>query len=262
MVIDLRSDSPIFESLEWDFYRCVDIGDLFNSFLYNKSIWRLFRDNLRLNNQDNTGRYSHLFEQDKISYWARSLDVARKEMKKHNNNSKNYIIFHAYDDTSSNSPKVKNSNTLKLIDGSDSNMSKILKKWDNKIELNNNEKKLIHRIITKDPDGLVYESIIAKDRREQEEKRLKLTQYNSIIPEKNLNFIFFERGFNKLLLKDIKLYIGDGNNKKEVQLAYGSDYIPLLKNYRLCFKYKAKLKEITNFEDSEDFIEMLNILNI
>ena len=66
---------PIFLTKEFDFFRCVEFKEEF----YGVLATDLFKGNLR----ECTGRYSSLFPNQKISYWADSVMTARAEVKKH-----------------------------------------------------------------------------------------------------------------------------------------------------------------------------------
>ncbi|MBJ8056750.1 hypothetical protein JDS87_34335, partial [Bacillus cereus] len=69
---------------------------------------------------------------------------------------------------------------------------KILSKIERNEELTSEEIKLIDLIEDRKPDCLAYKSE-AKDGR--------------------TNFLFFEKGFNKLAIKEVKLYFGENKNK-------------------------------------------------
>lgn len=114
-----HKDLPIYKTNEFDFFRCVNVGD----WVYGKTINKLHAGNLRMNT--NEGRYSKLFPNEKISYWADSKSTALSEIKKHNGN-KNYLTFWAYDDSSSTFPILDNDESLIIINGIDLNFHKIL----------------------------------------------------------------------------------------------------------------------------------------
>ena len=100
------------------------------------------------------------------------------------------------------------------------------------------------------PDCLVYESIRRKD---------------------GLNYLFFEKGFKKLSLKEVRLRLGDlqGKNTARICCAFGSDYTPKPESYGICFQPIARTKmqeEYFSSEDVEAFIapfkqEVNKILN-
>ena len=85
---------PVYVTDEFDFFRCVE----FNPSLYGKSVFDLNEGNLRLSNANN--RYSALFPKQKLSYWADSIDTARKEIQRHGS-SNNIITFWSYDNAAS-----------------------------------------------------------------------------------------------------------------------------------------------------------------
>ncbi|PWX58985.1 hypothetical protein CYK85_15065 [Clostridium perfringens] len=70
-----HKDLPIYKTYEFDFFRCVNVED----WVYGKTISELHAGNLRIN--DNNGRYSKLFPDEKISYWADSKATALSEIK-------------------------------------------------------------------------------------------------------------------------------------------------------------------------------------
>jgi len=68
-----HKDLPVYITDEFDFFRCVE----FNNEFYGKTASTLFNGNLR----ECTGRYSKLFPNQKLSYWADSPITARAEKK-------------------------------------------------------------------------------------------------------------------------------------------------------------------------------------
>ena len=64
---------PIYITDEFRFFRCVE----FNPDFYGKTASTLFNGNLRIC----SGRYSKLFPNQKLSYWADSPETARAEIK-------------------------------------------------------------------------------------------------------------------------------------------------------------------------------------
>ena len=63
-----------------------------------------------------SGRYSKLFPNQKISYWANSPETARAEIKKHGSGC-DILTFWAYDDQSSFRPCMGNDEMLYIVDG-------------------------------------------------------------------------------------------------------------------------------------------------
>ena len=112
---------PVFITDEFDFFRCVQ----FNPGLYGKSVYTLNEGNLRMSDKNN--RYSSLFPNQKLSYWADSIETARKEIKSHGSNN-NIIVFCAYDDLTSTFPIIDNKEPLIIIDGRDIEFHKLLEK--------------------------------------------------------------------------------------------------------------------------------------
>lgn len=180
-----HKELPVLKTDEFDFYRCVNVKE----WVYGKTISELHAGNLREN--DNTGRYSRLFPNEKISYWADSKSTALSEIRKHNGN-KNYLTFWAYDDASSTFPILDNNESLVIINGIDLDFHKILLKIEDEEELTKDEVRVVAMIRKERPDCLAYKSIAKRD---------------------GINFLFFEKGFNKLSLRETQLYLGERNNK-------------------------------------------------
>jgi len=199
-----HKDLPIYKTYEFDFFRCVNVDD----WVYRKTISELHAGNLRMNN--NKGRYSKLFSNEKISYWANSKSTALSEIKKHNGN-KNYLTFWAYDDASSTFPILGNGESLVILNGIDLNFHKILLKIESDEDLTIEETELVELIKKESPDCLAYKSVANKD---------------------GLNFLFFEKGFKKLSLREASLYFGERKNKntRTISCAINSDYSPIIKN--------------------------------
>lgn len=70
-----HKELPIYMTKEFNFFRCIKFEDTF----YGKTISELHSGNLRLN--EGIGRYSKLFPNEKISYWADSIGTAQTEVK-------------------------------------------------------------------------------------------------------------------------------------------------------------------------------------
>ncbi len=56
--------------------------------------------------------------------------------------------------------------------------------------------------------------------------------YKSVANKDGLNFLFFEKGFKKLSLREASLYFGERKNKntRTISCAINSDYSPIIKN--------------------------------
>lgn len=219
---------PVYVTDEFDFYRCVVVGD----WCYGTTISKMHSENLRINNKE--GRYSKLFPDEKISYWADYKATALAEMKKHNNRCKDYITFHAYDDVSSTFPTLGVKEDLVIIDGREFGFSNILLKIEDGIELSDEELDIIERIRELEPDCLAY---------------------NSVAIQEGINFLFFEKGFKKLALREVQLYLGEGGsvNSKTIPCAITSDYSPVLSSYGIYFEPIARAKEDKNYYDTDEY---------
>lgn len=218
---------PIFESYEFDFFRCVNVEE----WVFGKNVSELHKGNLRDNNGE--GRHSRLFPNQKISYWADDTLTALAEIKKHGGN-KNYLRFIAYDDRSSTFPTLNTNEDLVIIDGIQLGFDKILSKIEKNEELTSEEIKLIDLIEDRKPDCLAYKSE-AKDGR--------------------TNFLFFEKGFNKLAIKEVKLYFGENKNKNHntIICAGESDYTPYIESYGEFFEPIAKVKTDSNYKKTDEY---------
>ncbi|MBX4262460.1 hypothetical protein KTC96_09975 [Clostridium estertheticum] len=193
-----HKDLPIYKTCEFDFFRCVNVEE----WVYGRTISELHAGNLKMN--DNNGRYSKLFPNEKISYWADSKSTALSEIKKHNGN-KNYLTFWAYDDASSTFPILDNEEKLVIIDGIELNFQKILLKIENDEELTIEETELVELIKKEKTDCLAYKSVANKN---------------------GVNFLFFKKGFKKLSLRETKLYFGERKSKSTITIscAINCDY--------------------------------------
>jgi hypothetical protein len=222
-------DLPVFIAKEFNFYRCVEFNDSF----YGKMVTELHRGNLRNSYDDN--RYASLFPDRKISYWADNPYTAKDEIKKHGKGN-NVLIFCAYDDASSFSPMLGVDEPLVIADGRSIGFAEILAKSERGDILSSDENGLLDRIIAEELDCLAY---------------------NSCVNPTSTNYIFFEKGFNKLALKEVKLRLGDmpGKNRKCIACATTSDYTPCLENYGKMFLPLARTKMNECYLDSDEYIE-------
>ena len=219
---------PIYIAEEFDFFRCVNTDNLN---FYGKTVSELHAANLRVNNLEN--RYSKLFPNEKISYWADSKLTALSEIKKHDGN-KNYLTFWAYDDASSTFPILNSNESLVIIDGIELNFNNILQKIENDKKLTIEESKLIELIKEEKPDCLAYKSVANKN---------------------GVNFLFFEKGFKKLSLREVSLYFGErkSKNTKTIDCAITSDYKPIIENYGKCFKPIAQECMNNEYKCTEEY---------
>ena len=96
------------------------------------------------------------------------------------------------------------------------------------------KKKLLQQIEQENPDCLAYESVIDCTK---------------------TNYIFFEKGFNKLAVRDVRLRIDENGiiNKNRIVCAGTCDYSAWLENYGEMFLPKAKIDRDPNYLLSEEF---------
>lgn len=218
---------PIFLTKEFDFFRCVEFKEEF----YNVLATDLFKGNLR----DSSGRYSVLFPDQKISYWAESVMTARAEVKKHGAGC-DLLTFWAYDDASSFEPCMGSYEMLYILDGRRSGVQSLIDKVDEGKLLSEDEKELMRSILKEPIDCIAYES---KARPGGE------------------NFIFLERGFKKLALRQIRLRFGrkNGGSHNRICCATSSDYTPFPKAYGEYFVPKCRVVRDEKYQFSEECIE-------
>lgn len=226
---------PIFKTEEFSFYRCLTFDEIF----YGETVSKLHSGNLRPNIPGN--RYSKLFPDKKLSYWADSSITARAEVKYHNN-SNNLLTFWAYDDLTSTFPTLENEEPLIIINGLEQDFGQILEKVENEEQLTDKEKDIVKLISEQNPDCLVYESLRKKG---------------------GLNYLFFEKGFNKLSLREVRLRLGDkmGKNISRIICASTSDYSPCLESYGKYFLPLAKVKECEEYKEQEEYLKRQEIYN-
>ena len=66
------------------------------------------------------------------------------------------------------------------------------------------------------------------------------------------NYLFYEKGFNKLALREVRLSLNGGRNRNSVACAVSSDYLPVLEAYGCYFSPIARIgKDLTYPESSE-----------
>ena len=217
---------PIYITKEFDFFRCVEFKEEF----YGKTASELFNGNLR----ECSGRYSSLFPNQKISYWADSPKTARAEIKKHGSGC-NILTFWAYDDQSSFMPCMGNDEMLYIVDGRKCGIQELIDKIDNGISLSRAEKQMMKDILKEPFDCIAYDS----------------RAYAG-----GENFIFLERGFKKLALRQLRLRFGrrDGGHHNRIVCAGTCDYTPYLESYGEYFLPKCKIKRNLDYLKSEEYI--------
>lgn len=232
-VILKYNEYPVFRTDEFNFFRCVQ----FNYDLYGKSVYTLNEGNLRMSNRNN--RYSSLFPNQKLSYWADSIETARKEIKKHGS-SNNIIVFWAYDDLTSTIPIIDNDEPLIIIDGRNTEFHKILEKVESDMPLSKDDEKIIDGIKELNPDCLAYKSVANPG---------------------GINFLFFEKGFRKLSIRQVELKLEEkkGKNHNSIVCAEFCDYTPFPESYGECFMPLAKIDMDNSYLDTEDYKEKIRV---
>lgn len=216
---------PVYKTDEFDFYRCLKFEDKF----YGRTASKLFNGNLR----ESTGRYSSLFPGQKISYWADSPETARAEIKAHGADN-NILTFWAYDDATSTFPTRSDQDPLVIIDGRKCGVQELIDKVDNGNQLSKSEEEYFAAILKTNPDCLAYDSHANKG---------------------GENFIFFEKGFRKLSLRELSLRFAReaGGNHNQIACACASDYFPSIEAYGKYFAPKAKVMMKQSYLESEEY---------
>ena len=222
-----HKELPVYITDEFNFFRCVEFNDEF----YGKTASALFNGNLRTC----SGRYAKLFPNQKLSYWANSPTTARAEIKKHGA-GKNILTFWAYDDRTSTFPILQNEEPLIIIDGRKTGVQELIDKADKEKELSNAEQSYITDLMAQEPDCLAYDSH-AKSGGE--------------------NFIFFEKGFKKLALRQLQLRLGENNggNVNRIVCADTCDYLPFIESYGMYFQPKTRVKMDKSYLLSDEYLQ-------
>ncbi len=219
---------PIFETDEFDFYRCIRFDPSF----YGKTVSELHQGNLRYGNSNN--RYSTLFHQRKVSYWADSIETARAEMERHRQ-GRNLITMWAYDDATASFPTLSTTREpLRIVDGRELGFHLILDKYDKGMDFSDEDCAILTAIEAENPDCLAY-----------------ISQAN----KKGLNYLFFEQGFKKLVIREVRLSFRDetGYHRNCISCADTSDYTACLEAYGDFFVAKAKVKRRIEYKNSEEY---------
>lgn len=218
---------PVLKTSEFSFYRSVFLED----WVYNKTVSELHKGNLREN--DNKGRHSKLFPKQKISYWASNPETAFKEIKKHGSGD-DYIQFEAYDDPSSTFPTITDSSQLTIVNGDEIGFAEILDRIEKDIDLDSKEVDTIEQITHEKPDCLAY---------------------TSIEDPKGTNFLFFERGFRKLSIKNVKLFFDSESPRfsNVIHCSTSSDYVPEPQAYGYYFESRTEVKEDKKYTETDEY---------
>lgn len=207
-----HKELPLIKTREFDFYRCVN----FNIEMYGLTVSELHAGNLRLPAEDS--RYAKLFPNQRLSYWSGSSKTAIQESVKHCG-SKNRLVFWAYDDASSSFPTTKYDDLL-IVDGRNNGIGQIISDFEDTQTISTDAALLIQEVMAYKPDAIAYNSVITGSE----------------------NFIFFESGFEKLSLREVRLYLGErpSKNNATIVCAVSSDYSPICDAYGYSFEPVAR----------------------
>lgn len=217
---------PVYKTHDFYLYRCVEFKDEF----YGVTASKLFQGNLRYC----TGRYSAVFPNQKISYWADSPETARAEIKKHGAGN-SILTFHAYDDASSTFPTLWIDEPLVIIDARNTEFQGIIDKIDNGKCISKAEENEFKEILSEQPDCIAFNSHARKN---------------------GENFIFLEKGFKKLSLSKLSLRFGreNGGNHNSIVCTVSSDYSPITEAYGYYFQHRARIGKDFNYMKSKEYI--------
>ena len=216
---------PLYITDEFNFYRCLS----FRKDFYGKTASALFNGNLRYVE----GRFASIFPGQKLSYWADSPQTARAEIKKHGAGN-DILTFWAYDDATSTIPIYEEREPLIIVDARSHGLQSMFDRLDKGEEASKEDREKLAEIMSYSPDCLVYDSRARKG---------------------GENYLFFEKGFRKLALRELRLRFGreHGGSQSIIPCAMFSDYLPYLENYGLYFQEKAKIKMDDSYLHSEEY---------
>lgn len=76
-----------------------------------------------------------------------------------------------------------------------------------------------------------------------------------------MNFLFFEKGFRKLSIREVGLRLGDikGKNSNRIVCANTCDYSPLLEGYGKFFYPLAKVNMDNQYMESQEYKNRLKV---
>lgn len=111
---------------------------------------------------------------------------------------------------------------------------KILEKVEKHEPLTNEEERFLERVALEQPDCLAYKSQARAG---------------------GVCFLFFEGGFKKLALREVRLRMGERREKNtaKVVCSITSDFMPVLKSYGYYFSPIAKIKYDESYERSDEY---------
>ena len=167
--------------------------------------------------------------------------TARAEIKKHGAGN-NILTFWAYDDATSTFPILPEQSPLIIVDGRKCGAQELIDKADNDVPLSVEEKRYMAELLAQEPDCLVYDSHARKN---------------------GENYIFFEKGFRKLALRQLRLRFDrkHGGSNNAIICADTCDYIPFIKSYGRYFSPIAKVKMDEHYLQSEEYLQREQIYN-
>lgn len=230
-LIHKHRELPIYVTDEFNFYRCVEFNDAF----YGKTVSELHAGNLRYSQ----GRYAALFPGQKLSYWANNVETAKAEIRRHGAQN-DILTFWAYDDATSTFPTIEPQEPLIIVDGRKCGIQPLIDKIDEGKSASQKEMELLQAILGYHPDCLVYDSHAIQG---------------------GENYIFFEKGFKKLALRQVRLYLGSKKGRKNaIYCADGTDYTPFVEEYGKYFAPIAKVKMDTSYLQTDEYKQRETVL--
>lgn len=218
---------PLYVTKQFKFYRCVEFKESF----YGMTASEFFSGNLRYPHKND--RYSSIFPGQKLSYWADSPSTARAEIKKHGAGN-DIVTFWAYDDATSTFPTTLDGEPLLIVDVRRHGLQGMFDRLDSGESASSEDIKKLAEIMSYAPDCLVYDAHARKG---------------------GENFLFFEKGFKKLALRELRLRFGreHGGNHNRIACAVSSDYSPVLEGYGYCFMPKARTGFVNTYLQNEEY---------
>lgn len=163
--------------------------------------------------------------------------------RKHNQGEANHLIFWAYDDRSSTFPTISDSEPLVIVDGIQLGFEKILEKYDGGEPLTEQDMFLINRIRETKPDCLAYKPHTSKE-----------NPYDEFSIACEANFMFFEKGFKKLSLREVDLILNHSKNRNSIYCSTGCDYTPDEESYGKYFAPIAKVRMNSDYLKSDEYL--------
>ena len=114
-------------------------------------------------------------------------------------------------------------------------MQELIDKADSGIPLSKDEQRDMKELLAQEPDCLVYDSHARQS---------------------GENYIFFEKGFRKLALRQLRLRFcrSEGGSYSQIVCADTCDYTPYIESYGEYFMPKAKVRMDESYLNSDEYL--------